>query len=118
MSPSREHVKAREVTYLLGLRPKPRTYAQWLHPSESRNVIPQEVVAELRKFVAPGGVVIDIGAHTGDTAIRLSGRTDGRTRPINWHRLAFFWYRFSGPASLDCKNVGHPGPASVASSAA
>ncbi|MDO8665587.1 MAG: hypothetical protein Q7J79_03175 [Gemmatimonadales bacterium] len=74
-------MKAREALYLLGMRPQPRTYVQWLHSSESRKVIRQEVVDELWKFVAPGGVVIDIGAHTGDTTIRLSGRTDGRTRP-------------------------------------
>ena len=32
----------------------------------------QEAVDELRKFVAPGDVAIDIGAHTGDTAIPMA----------------------------------------------
>jgi len=47
-------------------------YAQWLHPGEKRQVIRQEAVEELREFIAPGDVAIDIGAHTGDTTIPLA----------------------------------------------
>lgn len=82
-------MKPREFFYMLGIRPKPRTYsydiitfdlptdgqiqyAQWLHPSETHKVIRQEVVDELRKFIVPGDVAIDIGAHTGDTTIPIA----------------------------------------------
>jgi FkbM family methyltransferase len=82
-------VKAREVGYLLGFKPSPRTYgsqvrqfhlpgeglveyAAWQHPAETPKVIRQEVVDELRTFLRPGDVAIDIGAHTGDTAIPMA----------------------------------------------
>lgn len=47
-------------------------YAQWLHPRERRKSIDQAVVDHLRTFLSPGDVVIDIGAHTGDTALPLA----------------------------------------------
>lgn len=79
----------RQVAYLFGLKPKPRVYpfeivsfelprdgtiqyAQWLHPKETKKVIEQAVVDELRKFVSPGDVAIDIGAHTGDTTVPMA----------------------------------------------
>jgi FkbM family methyltransferase len=79
-------VKAREFGNLLGVRAKPESYgfevcifdlakdgpveyAQWLHPSESRKAITQEVVDELRTFLKPGDVAIDIGAHSGDSTV-------------------------------------------------
>ena len=82
-------MKPREFLYLLGLRPRPRAYpvevetfslttdgsiqyARWLHPGETRKVIRQQTVDELRKFIRPGDVAIDIGAHTGDTTIPMA----------------------------------------------
>jgi FkbM family methyltransferase len=82
-------MKLREFLYMLGMRPTPKVYpyevatfelpidgpvqyAQWLHPSETRKLIRQEAVEELRKFVAPGDVAIDIGAHTGDTTVPMA----------------------------------------------
>ena len=82
-------MKPREALAMLGMRPRPRSYpyevvtfdlprdgsvqyAQWLHPGETRKLVRQEAVDELRKFVAPGDVAIDIGAHTGDTAIPMA----------------------------------------------
>jgi FkbM family methyltransferase len=82
-------VKARELLYLLGFRPAPRTYgfevvafdlprdgrveyARWLHPRETVKTISQGSVEELRKFLAPGDVAIDIGAHTGDSTIPMA----------------------------------------------
>jgi hypothetical protein len=79
----------RQVAYVLGMRPKPRIYpfkvvsfelpidgaiqyARWLHPRETKKVVAQEVVNELRKFVSPGDVAIDIGAHTGDTTVPMA----------------------------------------------
>jgi FkbM family methyltransferase len=82
-------MKAKEWLYLLGMRPKPRTYgfevrsfhlpadgeiqyAQWLHPSETPKIIRQDAVDELRKFLSPGDVAIDIGAHTGDSTLPMA----------------------------------------------
>jgi FkbM family methyltransferase len=82
-------VKPRELGYLLGWKPPPRTYgsvvkrfqlpgdgpveyAAWQHPAETPKVMRQEVVDELRTFLRPGDVAIDIGAHTGDTAIPMA----------------------------------------------
>lgn len=82
-------MKAKELFYLLGLRPKAQTYgfevktfelskdgkaeyAQWLHPRETPKQITQESVDELRRFLAPGDVAIDIGAHSGDSTIPMA----------------------------------------------
>jgi FkbM family methyltransferase len=82
-------VKIRELGHLLGWRPAPRTYgfevrrfvlsadgvveyAQWLHPRETAKVIRQEVVDELRTFIRPGDVAIDVGAHTGDSTVPMA----------------------------------------------
>jgi len=84
-------VKAKEFVYLLGLKPKPKTYgfvieahdlpregrldiARWAHPGAYR-VAPaqmQAVVDQLRRFLRAGDVAIDIGAHSGDTSIPIA----------------------------------------------
>lgn len=87
-------MKLKEFFYMLGILPKPKVYpyevvsfdlpkdgrieyAQWLHPKETRKAIRQEEVEELRRFVAPGDVAVDIGAHTGATTIPI-GLAAGR----------------------------------------
>lgn len=82
-------MKLKEALYFLGFKPKPQTYgyeakkfdlpvdgevfyAQWLHPKESAKIVEQDSINELRKFLAPGDVAIDIGAHTGDTTIPMA----------------------------------------------
>ncbi len=82
-------MKVREIFYLLGFRPAPRTYgfevsafdlprdgrveyARWLHPRETAKTFAQENVEQLREFLSPGDVAIDIGAHTGDSAIPMA----------------------------------------------
>lgn len=79
-------MRFKDLFYILGVRPRARVYAhrvvtfelpqdgavqyaQWLHPKETRKVIRQDTLDELRKFIAPGDVAIDIGAHTGYTAL-------------------------------------------------
>ena len=87
----RSPLKAKEFIYLLGLKPKPRTYgcvieaqalaregridvARWLHPGAYRIAAAQvqAVVDQLRRFLHAGDVAIDIGAHTGDTTIPIA----------------------------------------------
>ena len=82
-------MKFKEFFYLLGVRPKPRTYgyqihrfqltgygeveyAQWLHPHETRKVLSTEVIRELSKYLSPGDAAIDIGAHSGDSSIPIA----------------------------------------------
>ena len=47
-------------------------YAQWLHPFEEPQVISQSQVNFYRKFIKKGDLLIDIGAHTGDTTIPMA----------------------------------------------
>ena len=82
-------MKLIEVAYLLGLRPRPRRYgtvvdehflpdgerieiAHWLHPRAYRAVPSAAILAQLRRFLRPGDVAIDIGAHAGDTALPMA----------------------------------------------
>jgi len=82
-------VKLRELAGLAGWRTRPRTYgfevrrfdlrsdgpveyAQWLHPGESPKTIRQDEVDQLRRFIRPGDVVLDIGAHSGDSTLPLA----------------------------------------------
>jgi FkbM family methyltransferase len=82
-------MKPKELLYLLGIRkPEPRVYghevvsfdlprdgrveyARWLHPLVQREPVRQAEVDGLRTFLSPGDVVIDIGAHGGDTTVPL-----------------------------------------------
>jgi FkbM family methyltransferase len=82
-------MKLRELVYLLGFRPRPQRYgsqivrfdldrdgpvdyAQWLHPREKPKTLSQDVVDELRNYISPGDVAIDVGAHTGDTSVPMA----------------------------------------------
>ena len=82
-------MKLKELPYLLGLQPGPKTYAhrlkkfdlpgdgiveyaQWLHPKETEKEITQQSVNDLRKSMSPGDVAIDIGAHTGDSTVPIA----------------------------------------------
>jgi FkbM family methyltransferase len=82
-------VKAKEFFYLLGLKPRPKEYgftvaayemplegrievAEWQHPLAYRAAPSQVTVTQLRRFLNPGDVAIDIGAHTGDTTLPIA----------------------------------------------
>jgi len=82
-------MKARELLYAIGLRPRPREYtydistiplpkhgdiqyAEWRHPKMRPLPLTDEHVDALRPYVKEGDVAIDIGAHAGDTTIPLA----------------------------------------------
>lgn len=47
-------------------------FAQWRHPATSVTHIEQAEVGALRRWIAPGDFAIDVGAHTGDTAVPMA----------------------------------------------
>lgn len=82
-------MKLKEFFYLLGLKPRPRTYgtvlqvhqlaregrievAQWLKPKAHAIAPTQQEIDRHRAFLRPGDVAIDIGAHMGDTALPVA----------------------------------------------
>ena len=82
-------MKVKEFIFLLGVKPRPKTYgfvieayylpgegrvevARWLHPGAHHIEPTQAAVDQLRQFLRPGDVAVDIGAHTGDTTIPMA----------------------------------------------
>jgi FkbM family methyltransferase len=82
-------VKLRDLPTALGFKAPPREYgyeiadlalpgdgdvrfARWLHPAERPKELTQGSVDALRTFLRPGDVAIDIGAHTGDSALPMA----------------------------------------------
>jgi len=86
-------MRLKDALYLLGLKPKPRTYgyevvtaelpmegtvrfALWQHPRMDHDTVTravnQRAVDALRTFLVPGDVCIDVGAHVGDTAVPMA----------------------------------------------
>lgn len=47
-------------------------YAQWLHPFEGPKEVSLEQINFYRKLADVGGLIIDIGAHTGDTTVPMA----------------------------------------------
>jgi FkbM family methyltransferase len=47
-------------------------YAQWLHPFESKKEIKTSNIRFYQKLAKPGAMIIDIGAHTGDTTVPMA----------------------------------------------
>jgi FkbM family methyltransferase len=56
----------------VSLRDGPIRFARWRHPAEHEKTITQESVDALRRFLRPGDVAIDVGAHTGDSTLPLA----------------------------------------------
>lgn len=81
-------MKLREFFYMLGLKPKARSYghqikeqvidgksiryADWLHPRAYPCVVKQPEVDRLKAILGEGDVAIDIGAHIGDSALPMA----------------------------------------------
>ena len=47
-------------------------FAQWLHPSEKPVVLTHSHVDFYRELAQKGGVIVDIGTHTGDTTVPMA----------------------------------------------
>lgn len=103
-------MKAKELLYAVGIKPKPRTYphairrfdlaedgavefAQWLHPSARRRptLITQPMVNALRTVLSPGDFAIDVGAHGGDSTlpIALAAGAEGLVLALEPNPYAF-----------------------------
>jgi len=117
-------VKLKELPYFLGLQPGPKTYgyklrrfdlavhgpveyAQWLHPSETEKEITQQSVDALRKFLSPGDVAIDIGAHSGDSTIpiALAAGKEGCVLALEPNRYVFEVLQKNAELNRDKTNI-------------
>ena len=47
-------------------------FAQWLHPSEKPVVLTNSHVDFYRELARKGGIIVDIGTHTGDTTVPMA----------------------------------------------
>ena len=47
-------------------------FAQWLHPSEKPVVLTNSHVDFYRELAQKGGIIVDIGTHTGDTTVPMA----------------------------------------------
>jgi len=117
-------MKLKEALYFLGFKPKIQvyssqvntfalpsegsvSYAQWLHPRESKKVIRQDTVNELKKYLAPGDAAIDIGAHTGDSTVPIAlavGKT-GCVFALEPNKYVFTVLKRNSELNLDKTNI-------------
>lgn len=81
-------MKLKNLIQVLGFKGKPRHYlyqvteyslgsdvvyyAQWKHPGESTKKITRDLVNAYGQYIRDGDFCIDIGAHSGDTALPMS----------------------------------------------
>jgi FkbM family methyltransferase len=98
-------MKVRALLEFIGFRSPPQTYgyridtfeleregtvrfAQWLHPKCRATTLSQHAVDELRRYIAPGDAVLDIGAHIGDTTVpfALAAGPTGRVFAVEPNR--------------------------------
>lgn len=47
-------------------------FAQWLHPNEQWKSFTERDIDWMANFVKPGGIAVDVGAFTGDTALPMA----------------------------------------------
>jgi FkbM family methyltransferase len=98
-------MKARALLEFIGFRSPPQTYgyridtfeleregtvrfAQWLHPKCRATTLGQHAIDELRRYIAPGDAVLDIGAHIGGATVpfALAAGPTGRVFAVEPNR--------------------------------
>ena len=47
-------------------------YAQWLHPSDKPKEVTLKNIQFYQRLARPGSLIIDVGAHTGDTSVPMA----------------------------------------------
>lgn len=82
-------------------------YAQWLHPKESKKEITQMVVNQYKKHVNYGDMVIDIGAHTGDSTLpyALAAGKEGLVLALEPNPYVFEILKINASLSLDKTHI-------------
>ena len=81
-------MKLKHLPYIFGRKVEPVTYgyelqsflldgrtvqfAQWQHPGNTVIPLTDPMLAELRTFLRPGDVAIDVGAYTGDLSVPIA----------------------------------------------
>ena len=82
-------MKLKSLLWMFGLKPKPQVYGteslrfqlsqdgeiafeKWQHPKDYFHPFDQLLVDQLRRWIAPGDTVLDIGAHCGDFTVPLA----------------------------------------------
>lgn len=117
-------MKLKDLIYLIGLRPGAREYgsevrafvlpgegdvlyAQWLHPRETAKIPDQAAVDELRTFLSPGDVAIDIGAHTGDSTlpIALAVGPSGRVLALEPNQFVYPVFALNATLNTDRTSI-------------
>ncbi len=114
-------MKLREFFYMLGLKPKPKTYgyqvkqqqiegktiryADWLHPRAYPCEVQPRQLACLREILREGDVAIDIGAHIGDSTLPMAMAVGNTGRVIAFEANPYTAEILKVNASLN-KNIG------------
>jgi FkbM family methyltransferase len=81
-------LKLKHLPYMFGRKVEPVTYgyelqsflldgqtlqfAQWLHPGNTVIPLTELMLKDLRSFLRPGDVAIDVGAYTGDLSVPIA----------------------------------------------
>ncbi len=116
-------MKLREIVYSLGFKPKTRhygydlrqqtlrglnfRYAQWLHPKAYECRVTQRELERLERFLEPGDVAVDIGAHMGDSTlpIALAVGKQGCVIAMEANRFVFPCLEANARANPDLTNI-------------
>ena len=82
-------------------------YAQWSHPFERPKVISTSNINFYKKLSNKGGMIIDIGAHTGDTTVPMSlavGK-EGLVLGLEPNKYVFKILKQNASLNLDKSNI-------------
>lgn len=78
-------------------------YAQWLHPFEKPKEVSKSNILFYQKIIQPGGMIIDIGAHTGDTTVPMALATGKEGLVLGFEPNKYVYKILEKNASLNKK---------------